>query len=197
MPYKILVEVEGTNRGLLMRKFSTEATAEMEAKVKKTVRVEKPPDEEAEISAYRLEPINDQPKGQLVLPAEHFLGAIIGTGSGMKQKGKRGKTYKDAFKGCLDIDPDYIPLTNGDSTPLFDYTVDARPVRNPSTRGRIIRYRPHIPAGWRAKFTISVSDDAIPLEVAQAGLEESGRSKCVGDYRPRFGTYRVVSCEKE
>ena len=161
------------------------------------MRVEKAPDVEAEISAYRLEPSNGQPKGQLMLPAEHFLGALLGTGSSMKVKGKGKKTYKDAFKGCLDIEPDYILLTDSDGKGLFDYQIDSRPVRNPSTRGRIIRYRPHILAGWRAKFTISVSDDAIPIEVVQAGIEEAGHSRCVGDYRPRFGSFRVVSCEKE
>jgi hypothetical protein len=195
--YTVCVTVEGTGRGLLMHKFSPEAEAEMEAKVKKAVRKALPPAEEAEKNSYRLDPQNGEKKGQLMLPAEHFLGCLLASGSSFKIQGARGKTYKDAFAGNLDVQPDYVPLADAEGKALFGYGIDARPVRNPSTRGRVMRYRPHLKAGWRASFCIQVSDDTIPLEVIQAGLEIAGRSKCVGDYRPRFGTFRIVRCEKE
>jgi hypothetical protein len=192
--YRVRIVVEGTNRGLLMHKFSTKATAEVEAKVKRSTRQSTTPAEEAEDFAYRLDPKEGEEKGQLCLPAEHFLGSLIGAGSSLQVKGKGKKTYKDAFKGQVDIDPDYIPLTSVDGKPLHSYTIDSRPVRNPSTKGRIIRHRPHL-QDWRAAFDVMVQDDHIPVEVLQAGLEEAGRSKCVGDYRPRFGSFRIVSCE--
>jgi len=192
--YEAIVAVEGTGRGLLMHKFSMEASSGLENEVKKSKAVKIPREQEAEMVAYRLEKINGQAVGQLYLPAEHFLGAIIASGSSFQKKGQGKKTYKGAFQGSIEILPDYVGLTN-ESTALTDYAIDSRPVRIKATQGRIIRHRPFI-KNWRASFIIQVMDDSIPLEVVQAALEEAGRSKCVGDYRPRYGQFRIVSFEK-
>lgn len=193
--YTIHVQVEGTGRGLLMHKFSVKASTESEAKVKKVSRNHGTPESEAEDVAYRLDRVNGQDKGQLCLPAEHFLGAVVKAGSSLQIKGRGKKTYKGAFQGQLDVLPDYIGLTSNNSQ-LFDFNIDSRPVKIKATQGRIVRHRPHILAGWRAEFDIQVADDEIPLEVIQAAVEEAGRSCCVGDYRPRFGQFRIVSFEK-
>lgn len=193
--YKIKVTVEGTGKGLLMHKFGIEATASVEREVKKAKPARPGPAEEAEQGAYRIE-TTDGNKGQLCLPAEHFLGAMIKAGSSQQVKGKGKKTYKASMQGNVEIQPEYIGLTDDTSTPLSEYIVDSRPVRIKATGGRVIRHRPHLKA-WRAMFEIVVMDDGVPLEVVQAILAEAGQSSCVGDYRPRFGQFRIVSFDKE
>ncbi|MBI4994712.1 hypothetical protein HZC21_03650 [Candidatus Peregrinibacteria bacterium] len=193
--YKVAVVVEGTGRGLLMHRFSAEASAGIEKQVKKAREAKLTPQQEATLAEYRLDPGGDQP-GQLFLPAEHFLGAMVGAGSDFKQQSRGKKTFKDAFKGSVEVVPDYVGLTDAAGEPLRTYVIDSRPVRIKATQGRIMRHRPFLQAGWRAKFMIEVMDDTIPLEVVQAVLETAGRSKCVGDYRPRFGQFRIVSFDR-
>ncbi|HCP08404.1 MAG TPA: hypothetical protein DIT25_01225 [Candidatus Moranbacteria bacterium] len=193
--YDVKVVVEGTGRGLLMHKFSIAASAGLENEVKKAKAVKFTPEVDAEMVAYRLDKVDGQEKGQLCLPAEHFLSSITAAGTSFQKKGQGKKTYKGAFQGSVEVSPDYIGLTNVSGNALMDYEIDSRPVRIKATQGRIIRHRPHIKI-WRASFTIQVADDSIPLEVVQAALEEAGKSKCVGDYRPRYGQFRIVSFEQ-
>lgn len=193
--YKVKAVVEGVGRGLMMHKFGVAAQIEVGNKVRQAGSANKVvPEVEAEQGAYRLEPKEGEAKGQLCLPAEHFLGAMTGAASSFQQKGRGKKTYKDNFKGAVEVRPDYLGLTDDQGKPVCDYAIDSRPVR--VQKGRIIRHRPFFKPGWRTEFEIEVMDDTIPLEVVQAVLEEAGRSKCVGDYRPRFGQFRIVSLDK-
>ncbi len=192
MESKIKVVLEGIGRGLLMHKFCIEA---YENQVKKN-KAKPSPEEEAERVAYRLAPEKESEKGQLCLPAEHFIGSLISAGAGFKQVGGGKKTYKSVLTGNLDICPENVGLTDAKGTPLKDYKIDSRPVCIRATKGRIIRHRPLIEVGWRAEFTLVLSDDSVPLEVIKAVLEEAGKSKCVGDFRPRFGQFRVISVDK-
>ncbi|MHB9019627.1 MAG: hypothetical protein ACYC3G_01980 [Minisyncoccota bacterium] len=192
METKIRVVLEGTGRGLLMHKFDMES---YENQVKRSKAAKPTPEEEAEKVAYRLKTPNESEKGQLCLPAEHFIGTLISAGAGFKQVGKGTKTYKAALSGSIDILPDFVGLTNAKGEPLKEYKIDSRPVCIRATKGRIIRHRPLIEAGWRAEFTMVISNDSVSLEVIKAILEEAGKSKCVGDFRPRFGQFSVVSAE--
>jgi hypothetical protein len=193
-PYVVHVVVEGTGRGLLMHKFSTGASASLEQEVKKTKSAHGTPSEEAEQAAYRLATGNGH-LGQLMLPAEHFLGAITNAGSGLQVRGKGKATYKKLFKGALDIEPDYIGLTNAKGEGLNTFAIDSRPVKIKATQGRVMRHRPHL-TDWRAEFDVIVRNDGIPLEVLEAAIADAGQSQCVGDYRPRYGTFRIVTCER-
>lgn len=195
--YTINVVVESMGaRGLLMHRFPVEESAAMESAVKKTNRKNVPREEEAEAAAYRLESGMKGKLGQLALPAEHFLGALTAAGSNYAVKGRGKATHKATFKGAIDITPDLIGLTAPDGTILYSYEIDSRAVRIKATGGRIIRNRPHIKV-WRAKFVITVSDDSIDYDVVRAALVDAGQSKCVGDYRPRFGQFGIVHFERE
>lgn len=193
MGTKIKVVLEGVGRGLLMHRFCIE---NYENQVKRSKTAKMSPEEEAEKVAYRIESLDKSEKGQLCLTAEQFMGSLISAGASFKRVGNGKNTYKNALSGYLDISPDFIGLTDANGKPLKNYKVDSRPVVIKATKGRIIRHRPFIEAGWRAEFTILISDDSISLEVVKAILEEAGRSKCVGDYRPRFGQFHVISAEK-
>jgi len=189
------VVVESVGRGVLMHKFSDAATADLEAVVRTTNREKPTAEADAEASAYRLAPVNGE-KGQLYLPGEHFLMAISSVGSQFKIGGQGKKTFKDAFKGCLDVQPDALVLMNPTTGEAYtEYVIDSRPAKIPSTGGRVMRRRPHFKV-WRAEFEVIVSDDSIPFAVVQDAIQLAGRTKGVGDYRPRFGTFRVVECKK-
>lgn len=189
---EIRILVEGIGRGLLMHKFP--AYSEEDDKIKKK-KQKLSAAEDAEKSAYRLKS-GDETKGQLYLPAEHFIGSIISAGAEFKQEGRGRKTYKNALSGYLDIFPDCIKLLDVNGLAMVEYEIDSRPVCIRATGGRIIRHRPLIKAGWRATFTVVISNDSISLEIIKAVLEEAGKSKCVGDFRPRFGQFHVISAEK-
>ena len=185
--YTINVTVEGIGRGLLMHKFSNEAAAQLSSVIKKVSKKRGSEEEEAEKAAYRLE------NGNLYLPAEHFLSAIIEAGATLQIQGKGKSTYKKVFKGQLDVTPDCITLHDSNDNPIKNFEVDKRPVVIQTSR--IMRYRPFIKK-WMATFQVIVNDDAIPISVVQEAIQEAGKSKCVGDYRPRFGQFRIVFCQK-
>lgn len=188
--YQIQVSVRGIGRGLLMHKFSVEATTEMESEIRKKS-VKLTPEEAAERVAYRLTPEDGQGRGQLYIPAEHFLGALVNAGSSLQVKGKGKATYKKVFKGVLEIDPDQIGITDSEGNPLFDFSIDSRAVVIKATKGRIIRHRPLI-REWQANFNLIVEDDSVHAEVVQSALEEAGGSHGIGDYRPRFGHFQIA-----
>jgi len=182
---------------LLMHKFSTAASAELAGNVKKVKSGPPDPKEEAENSAYRLDVKDGDPevivcgakRGQLCLPGEHFFQSMVLAASGFQVKGQGKKTYKDAVKGNVYVEPEYIGLTGVDGKALYDYAIDCRPAR--IKQARISRNRPKLNE-WVAEFDIVVTDDgSVSSEVMNAILVSSGQVKGVGDYRPRFGRFIV------
>lgn len=182
------VRVRGTT-SLLMHKFSNQASAEVSATVKKRKSGPPDPKDEAEQGAYRLDPKNGEARGQLCLPGEHFFQSMVLAASGFQVQGQGKKTYKDAVKGHIYIEPDYIGLIDTGGKGLYDYEIDTRPARVKT--GRINRSRPLL-KHWVAEFNIVVTDEeAVPSSVINAILVSAGQTKGVGDYRPRFGRFMV------
>ena len=173
------VEIEGRPPGLLMHKFSAATEAQLVDNVKKASKARLTPEEEAEAAAYRTE------DGVLYQPAEHIYQALCKAAAQFRVKGQGKKTYKDAVKGNLLIDPAYIPHGTN------DYGIDARPVR--IQRSRIMRHRPHL-ARWNLAFTMQLIDaEAVPAEVLNSILVLAGEAIGIGDYRPRYGRFTVTS----
>jgi hypothetical protein len=177
-----------------MHKFGTEAIAGLAATVKKRKTGPPDPKVEAEAGAYRLDAMDGEAKGQLCLPGEHFFQGMVLAASGFQVQGQGKKTYKDAVKGNIYVEPDFCGLTDGNGTKLYDYEVDSRPARIKAAR--INRSRPRIPQ-WVAEFDIIVTDDdAVPTPVVNGILISAGQTKGVGDYRPRFGRYIIERFEE-
>lgn len=142
--------------------------------------------------------------GHLVIPAIHLEQCMVSAAVNFRIKGAGRKTYKDAFLGGVIVIEPIIPITrNGAIIPApteedakynqYDEPVyiDLRPVR--VQRARVPRARVCINAGWEAKFSINVIDEQISAEVVEAVLEFGGRQKGIGDYRPKFGRFEIVS----
>ena len=138
------------------------------------------PDEEAQAALYLDE------DGKYVEPASHVEGALVKAGATFKYQGK--KTYKDLFRSALFVEPELIPLeTDG-------YEVDTRPAV--VQRARIWRSRPLFKT-WKMEFTITnIADDQVGGKIIKEILEYAGASVGIGDFRPRFGRFEVVSFEK-
>lgn len=135
---------------------------------------------------------------EIYQPATHFDGAMVKAAVNFKVKGKRGKTFKDLFKGNVFCSPDEIlhgiktpdDLDNDADKPLY---LDMRPVV--VSRARIVRIRPAFSPGWKLDFEIEVLDDQIPFTVVSEVLSLAGKTIGIGDFRPRFGRFIVTRFE--
>lgn len=135
-------------------------------------------------------------------PATHIEGAMVRAAGSFKIAGKRGKTYRDAVQAYLYVSPDNIPhIRNGDLVPAPDASLMEDPVNGLSVsvmrvkvqRAAVARSRLLIDTGWQLAFAIDVIDDQLQPGVIQTILTEAGRAVGIGDYRPRYGRFNVVS----
>jgi hypothetical protein len=133
--------------------------------------------------------------GEVYQPAIHFDGCLTKAAVNFKIQGKRGKTYKDLFKGNVFCSPDEIlhgikapeELDNDADKPLY---LDIRPVV--VSRARVARIRPAFKPGWKLDFEIEVLDDQIPHNVVNEVLVLAGKTVGIGDFRPKFGRFIVT-----
>ena len=136
---------------------------------------------------------------EIVQPAEHIWQAMVRAGVNFVIKGRGRKTYKDMISRAVIVEPDLISfgiilpeeITTDPSLPVY---VDIRPVR--IQRARVMRERLALRKGWQLSFELLCLDDQLPTEVLQAILTYAGESIGIGDYRPRFGRFRVVQFQE-
>jgi hypothetical protein len=57
-------------------------------------------------------------------------------------------------------------------------------------RNRVMRTRPRFPE-WSLRFTLQVITDVINSENVKMALETAGLYIGIGDYRPRYGRFRI------
>jgi hypothetical protein len=134
----------------------------------------------AERVVYRL------PNGQCSVPGAYFTRMVREAGGSHKATGSR-KSLKYLVPAALIVVDEQCGLYLRDrKTSITDYEVDARSVVNPSTKGRIMRYRPRYNE-WATTFTLKLKEDLISeamiRQLFTEGLERLG----VGDYRPSSG----------
>jgi len=117
---------------------------------------------------------------------------------GAKQfKVGRGSASK-YFKSGVFIQDFICPLyVNGKIImDLNDVEIDKRTVKNPSTKGRNMRYRA-IFKNWSSEIIINVnSDDYVSDKMLKEVIEYSGLFVGVCDFRPRFGRFKLTSFEQ-
>jgi hypothetical protein len=74
--------------------------------------------------------------------------------------------------------------------------VDTRPVRIPTTGGRILCHRPCF-NDWRLTCTLSIDPDLISLRLVRDVVDAAGKRIGLGDFRPDckgpFGKFVVTS----
>ena len=172
--YTKVFDVQITGIGaLLQHKFSI---ADEPAKVIRITGVRDFSDE-AQKAMY----VNDE--GLICQPSEHIHKAMVLVSSAFKIPGRRGKTYKDSVNAALFLDPELIVHNNQ------TVTIDQRPVK--VGQARIVRERPRID-DWSLDFRITVMDEQLHEDVVFDILELAGRMKGIGDYRPKFGRFKIT-----
>lgn len=173
--------IQGVPPGLLMRRFAEATQAGLQNPVKLTGKKKLSPEEEAEMSAYRLE------SGELCIPAHNLFESCCLAAAQHQVAGRGKATYKDLVKGGVLIEPQYLIFTDADGAALTKYEIDQRPVR--VQRARIIRCRPLL-REWHLRGTINIlDDDMVPVEVMSSVLSRAGQVKGIGDYRPVYGRF--------
>ncbi len=129
----------------------------------------KPPEEQAEIAAYRT------PEGELYVPGVAVQRAIID--AAVFSKGKGRSTLQKVAAACILISPERLGL--GTRT----YEVDARPVVMPTTKGRVVRYRPRLD-DWEITFDLEWDENLLTEAQVRKLVDDMGSRVGLLDFRP-------------
>jgi len=168
---KVEFTIQGTS-SMLMHRYPMEDDQGKEAKRKGE---QYDPTEDAEKCLYKN-------KQGCFIPSTWIEACMREAGKGFK-KGKA--TYKAIIQSSAFVSPDEISL----GLKTYD-AIDRRPAV--IQRNRIVRSRPMFNPGWQITFEIEYDDQEIKEEVLLQILTEAGRTKGIGDYRPKFGRFKVV-----
>lgn len=178
-PYSVRVVIEGV-ADLLFHRWNCEAV-DAKAKAAKNSAAKKTDDIESYV--YR------DAQGQLCMPGEYLRQALIGAAKFKQDPRSPRKSAQDITKAGV------VSLTHLASlgTDRWDYEDRRRVVVQ---RAGVNRVRPAMRAGWRAEFDLMV---VLPEYLDRAWIKDSldmaGRLIGVGDFRPTFGRFTVVSFE--
>jgi hypothetical protein len=177
MPYTVSVTIQGA-ADILFHRWNNEAVAEKAAsakgsKAKKTDNVES--------YVYR----NDD--GELCLPGEYLRQSIINAAKFRQDPRSPRKSAKDLYNAGVVAVTLLAPL----GTKEWHY-LDRR--RTVVQRNGVTRSRPALRAGWKVTIDLMV---LLPEYITQNDLREvieaAGRLVGVGDFRPTYGRYGIVS----
>jgi hypothetical protein len=147
----------------------------------------------------------------LYLPPTYVFGSIREGGRYVK-KGRSSYLYtvpavlqveddliyltRDSEKINLPEEPQVIEFGTVATANLPSAFIEATGVRNPSTKGRNIRYRVAAKPGWEASFTILWESSEISRESMQQIISKAGVMEGIGDgRRAGYGRYSVESFE--
>ena len=126
--------------------------------------------------------------GRIYQPATHIDRALIEAGKKIKVKGSGKSTYSKLFGSMVSVVE--FELIHK----IQDYKIHKSLVVIPSTKGRVMRYRP-IFDKWVLEFHIEFEDE-IPAEAVKEALEIAGKYVGIGDWRPekkgKFGKFQVT-----
>ena len=148
--------------------------------------VEKKATNEYEKEALKKLYINSE--GIIYQPATHIERTLMEAGKKIRVKGQGKATYSKLFGSMVNI-PQMDILHINQKWEVFKALVII-----PSTKGRIMRYRPMF-KDWKLHFEIEFEDE-IAANVIKEGLEIAGRYVGIGDWRPamkgKFGKFQVT-----
>jgi len=168
----VKVKIEGV-APLLMNKFGMEGSDETKAKRRDEQYNTK---EDAEKALYRDEKIG------CYAPSTWIEACLRDTAKEFKGKGKA--SLKSTILSSVFVEPEKIALNKK----TYD-EIDLRPAV--IQRNRIVKARPRFNS-WKIEFKINFNEERVTKETLEQILKEAGATKGIGDYRPKFGRFKVV-----
>ena len=143
------------------------------------------PKEQAEPKLYTDE------EGNFVIPQPNIYRCIIDAGKYFKNGKSKVTTIKSSMiPSCVDLEGLYFPIQHNE-----EWQVDTRPVRNPSTGGRFLCYRPCF-NDWALSFTIMLDNSVMSESLLRDIVDKAGSAIGLGDFRPDckgpFGKFVVT-----
>lgn len=176
---RINVEIEGTEPGLLVNRFSEKARRKIEKDQakgggRKKTKTPRDPGQDVEDARYKLDPPRDGSKDGI--PAVSFKQAMVR--AGYHVGGHKMTELRTMF--WVEGGPDeLIPIREKSHTRHDDQGRGGQTLH--------LIYRPHYAAGWKATIPIDFNADMITPEALVNMLEAAGRCIGVGCKRPEKG----------
>jgi len=142
----------------------------------------------------------------LVMPQPNIFKCIIEGGKFFKNGKSKVTTMKTSLIPACAFLPDIeyeLEYSDGDGWYIATkdescWSVDTRPIVNPSTGGRILRHRP-ILHDWRFTFNVSLDTEEMSVNLFRDIVDAAGSKIGLGDFRPAckgsFGRWKVVNWE--
>lgn len=129
--------------------------------------------------------------GEPCIPS-YMMMASVAEGGKFEKIGKAQVTTKDSslLYGCLEIEEIEIYIIH-----VRPWDVFQKDIRNPSTKGRMLRYRP-IFYDWKLRFTMRLDTSVMNEKTLRRIIDHAGTKKGLGDFRPGckgpYGKYVVT-----
>lgn len=176
MSMKVInVKIQGKS-ALLMHRYPLEEVKGIEKMTK---------EEQAEISAYRM-----PEKRDLFIPAVALQRCLIN--AAIYSKGKGRASLQKPVAACVMVSPEYLDLHQ------TEYTIDSRPIVNPSTKGRIVRHRPRLDE-WEVECIVEYDPELVSASEMRTIFDDAGSRVGLLDFRPEkkgpFGRFMVTQWE--
>lgn len=142
------------------------------------------PREQAEKKLYLL-------AGRAVIPQPNLFRCIMDAGKFFKAGKSKVTTQKTSLiPSCVELDEVAYPIEHEQP-----WEVDSRPVRIPTTGGRIVAHRPMF-HDWRLSFVLGLDDSVMSESLLRDIVDKAGSAVGLGDFRPDckgpFGKFRVI-----
>ncbi len=107
-------------------------------------------------------------------------------------KADKRRSMADVVKAICYVNEPFLTLV-GKSEPD---SINRASVVNPHTKGRGFIYRPLFETGWKASFSLTISDlEMTSIDQIKEILDHAGRRIGIGDWRPKFGRFFISRFE--
>lgn len=117
--------------------------------------------------------------GKPIIPGPNLFRCLIDGGKFFKSGKSKVTTQKSSLlPACLELEELEVPIIHNEP-----WQVDTRPVRIPSTGGRILAHRPSF-HDWRLEFVLNVDEEIIATKLVREILDAAGKRIGLGDFRP-------------
>jgi len=186
--YSMRVRIEGVSR-LLFHRYDPEA-ADRKSKAPKGAKERKSDD----IQSY----LYLDPDGFISIPAVNLKACLLAAAKHFSDPRSTGqkKQARDLFAAAIFVEPEMAPVLVGGRKVREPQFVDRRGVV--VQRNRVNRERPGLLPGWQCEFTVNVlAPEYVSPELLREVLSVAGRFVGLGDFRPDFGRFQIVSAVVE